>query len=385
MKFTIEKRINRNKTKYHLRITTFKGYKTIKGVRKQDKSTEKTGLFLWVNSKGSEQNKENKEAERKIKIEIDKKRLEFDSGLYNIYNPDNRKINFTEYWLDWADKHCSNERKRSNFSQFKTSLKHFKEFAGDKLMIGDIDFNLCEGFIRHLCKEAIKHSNGKPLKTSSINTFYKKFDLVVWSLYNKGLLVGTHPAPRKLLNIPKIIQKKKEYLTIDEIKTLDYMECSNEIYAKAFLFCCWVGCRSGDLANLKWKDIRLENGKTYVYYVMQKGDDPTKVPLMTNALELMGDRKNDNELVFPHFTYHGTNNEKLYAWLKMSGINKDLCFHSSKASFITNMIRITKGNVEMTQRLVGHKDIRTTQGYNKLTNEGKEDAINALQKASEQH
>jgi integrase/recombinase XerD len=383
MKIKLQKVLDKTKTKQYLTIRTFKGYKVVDGVRKQDKTRESHG-FIWVKPKGVDQKTHNKKAEMKVKLKIKKKQLEFETGLYNVYNPENRKINFTEYWLDWADKHCSNERKRSNFSQFKTSLKHFKEFTGDQLIIGDIDFNLCDGFIKYLSKEAVKYSNGKPLKTSSINTFYKKFDLVVWSLYNKDLLIGSHPAPRKLLNIPKIIQKKKEYLTIDEINTLDYKECSNEVYAKAFLFCCWVGCRSGDLANLKWKDIRLENGKIYVYYVMQKGDNPIKVPLMPNALELMGDRKNDNELVFPHFTYHGTNNEKLYAWLKMSGINKDLCFHSSKASFITNMIHITKGNVEMTQRLVGHKDIRTTQGYNKLTNEGKEDAIDALQKASEQ-
>jgi site-specific recombinase XerD len=42
---------------------------------------------------------------------------------------------------------------------------------------------------------------------------------------------------------------------------------------------------------------------------------------------------------------------------------------------------LTKGNVEVAQRLSGHKDIRTTAGYNKLTDEGKDEAISLFDKA----
>ena len=387
MKISLVKILNRNKDKHLLNINTFKGYKVINGVKKPDRVRESLGIFLWVNPKGAKQKQHNKETQ--IKADFRLKRLinEYESGLYNVYNPENRKINFTDYWLEWADNHCSGDntdttKNRSNFSQFKTSLKHFKAFRGDQLTIGDIDFSLCERFARYLSKEAIKYSDGSKLKTASINAFYKKFDLVVWSLFNKGLLIGTHPAPRRLIALPKIIQKKKEYLSIDELKSLDYNKCDNPQYAKAFMFACYTGLRSSDITSLKWGDVRFkEDGSQYLYFAMEKGDKPIVVPLSQQALKYIGERTEDPDRAFPYFTYHGNNNDKLYYWLKFSGINKNITFHDSRSSFITNTILLTKGNVEVAQRLSGHKDIRTTAGYNKLIDEGKDEAINLFDKA----
>ena len=387
MKISLVKILNRNKDKHLLNINTFKGYKVINGVKKPDRVRESLGIFLWVNPKGAKQKQHNKETQ--IKADFRLKRLvnEYESGLYNVYNPENRKINFTDYWLEWADNHCSGDntdttKNRSNFSQFKTSLKHFKAFRGDQLTIGDIDFSLCERFARYLSKEAIKYSDGSKLKTASINAFYKKFDLVVWSLFNKGLLIGTHPAPRRLIALPKIIQKKKEYLSIDELKSLDYNKCDNPQYAKAFMFACYTGLRSSDITSLKWGDVRFkEDGSQYLYFAMEKGDKPIVVPLSQQALKYIGERTEDPDRAFPYFTYHGNNNDKLYYWLKFSGITKNITFHDSRSSFITNTILLTKGNVEVAQRLSGHKDIRTTAGYNKLIDEGKDEAINLFDKA----
>tara|TARA_B110000238_G_scaffold197218_1_gene239381 strand:- start:58 stop:1227 length:1170 start_codon:yes stop_codon:yes gene_type:complete len=387
MKISLVKILNRNKDKHLLNINTFKGYKVINGVKKPDRVRESLGIFLWVNPKGAKQKQHNKETQ--IKADFRLKRLinEYESGLYNVYNPENRKINFTDYWLEWANDHCTGDqtdttKNRSNFSQFKTSLKHFKAFTGDQLTIGDIDFSLCERFARYLSKEAIKYSDGSKLKTSTVNTFYKKFDLVVWSLFNKGLLIGTHPAPRKLIILPKIVQKKKEYLTIDELKSLDYSECDNPQYAKGFMFACYTGLRSSDITALKWEDVRTkDNGDMFIYIAMDKGDEPIVIPLIPKSLELMGDRQEDSARVFPYFTYHGNNNNRLYYWLKLSGINKKLTFHDSRGTFITNLIVKTNGNLEVTRRLAGHKDLKTTQGYNKLIDEGKDDAMDLLQEA----
>ena len=387
MKVALQKVNNRDKTKQYLTIRIFKGYKVVKGKKIQDKSRQSTGLFIWVNPKGVKQKHHNKEVQIKAEIRINRIKSEYESGIYNIYNPENRKLNFTNYWLEWADNHCSGQnsdstRSRSNFNQFKTSLKHFKAFTGDELTIGDIDFNLCERFARYLSKEAVKYSDGSSLKTASVNAFYKKFDLVVWSLFNKGLLVGTHPAPRRLIVLPKIVQKKKEYLTEDELKSLDYNKCDNPVYAKAFLFACRTGLRSSDITNLKWADVRSrQDGSQYLYLNMVKGDEPVVVPLIDKALQFMGERTEDSDRAFPYFTYHGNNNNKLYHWLKESGITKKLTFHDSRGTFITNLIIISNGNLEVTRRLVGHKDLKTTQGYNKLIDEGKDDAMQLLQNA----
>ena len=114
---------------------------------------------------------------------------------------------------------------------------------------------------------------------------------------------------------------------------------------------------------------------------MVKGDEPVSFTLPDKAIEYMGERTEDSDRAFPYFTYHGNNNIKLYHWLKESGITKKLTFHDSRGTFITNLIIKTNGNLEVTRRIVGHKDLKTTQGYNKLIDEGKDDAIQLLNDA----
>ena len=126
MKVALQKVYSRDKTKKYLTVRIFKGYKVVEGEKKQDKSRESTGLFIWVNPENNKQRQLNKESLKKAEIIINRIKAEYESGLYNIYNPENRKINFTDYWLEWADNHCSGQdsdstRIRSNFSQFKTS------------------------------------------------------------------------------------------------------------------------------------------------------------------------------------------------------------------------------------------------------------------------
>ena len=123
MKFSIEKYKNRDKTKYWLKINKFNGYKIVNGVKKPDRVRESLKMFLWINPKGAKQKNHNKEIRIKADFKLNKLVNEYESGLYNVYNPENRKINFTNYWLEWADNHCSGDstdgtKNRSNFSQF---------------------------------------------------------------------------------------------------------------------------------------------------------------------------------------------------------------------------------------------------------------------------
>ena len=72
--------------------------------------------------------------------------------------------------------------------------------------------------------------------------------------------------PFKLLDAKEKPQKKsamREFLTIEELRTLIATPCRYDIVKKAFLFSCFTGLRYSDMMALKWNEIhKAADGKT---------------------------------------------------------------------------------------------------------------------------
>lgn len=58
-------------------------------------------------------------------------------------------------------------------------------------------------------------------------------------------------------------QKKREYLTIDEVRLLIETSCREDIKVP-FLFSCFCGLRLGDMRSLVWKNVIEEGGKIHL-------------------------------------------------------------------------------------------------------------------------
>ena len=72
--------------------------------------------------------------------------------------------------------------------------------------------------------------------------------------------------PFKLLETKEKPQKQnviREFLTIEELRTLIATPCRYEIVKKAFLFSCFTGLRYSDMLTLKWSEThKAADGKT---------------------------------------------------------------------------------------------------------------------------
>lgn len=49
--------------------------------------------------------------------------------------------------------------------------------------------------------------------------------------------------------------EEREFLTIEEVRTLMETPCTNEQVKKAFLLSCFVGLRLGDVRELTWAKV----------------------------------------------------------------------------------------------------------------------------------
>ncbi|HQM85477.1 MAG TPA: tyrosine-type recombinase/integrase [bacterium] len=67
----------------------------------------------------------------------------------------------------------------------------------------------------------------------------------------------------------------------------------------------------------------------------------------------------------------------LKEWVRISGITKNVSFHTARHTFAT--LCISSGiDIYTTSKLLGHTDVKTTQQYAKLVDKKKDEAIDKL-------
>jgi len=133
--------------------------------------------------------------------------------------------------------------------------------------------------------------------------------------------------------------------------------------------------------------------------VTEKTKTPVKVKLHKFALQLLEKQKKlivktvrycekrgkkfDHNRIFSIQT-GGRSSKYLREWFKCAGVEPQASttdnfytFHTSRHTFVSNIVRYT-GNATLAQKLVGHKDLKTTQIYIHSEQELLDSAIDSL-------
>ena len=70
-------------------------------------------------------------------------------------------------------------------------------------------------------------------------------------------------------------------------------------------------------------------------------------------------------------------NNELRLWAAIAGINRHITFHSARHTFAT--LQITLGtDIYTVSKMLGHKELATTQIYAKLIDQKKIEAVNRI-------
>ena len=167
-------------------------------------------------------------------------------------------------------------------------------------------------------------------------------------------------------------------MTIEELKRLIGTECKYEIMKQAFLFSCLCGLRVSDIRKLKWNDLQKSGERIRIEIKMQKTKEPLYLPISDEALKWLpqqNEAKGD-DLIFP-LTHEGTINKILQKWSKDAGIIKHISFHVARHTHATMMLTLG-ADLYTVSKLLGHKNIATTQIYAKIVDKKKEEAISLI-------
>jgi integrase len=134
-----------------------------------------------------------------------------------------------------------------------------------------------------------------------------------------------------------------------------------------------------EIQNLKWRDIKFIEGEGYlVLSKRQKTQRDNYLPISEQAFSLCGNHPgNPNENVFLGLKYSAYNNKQLTEWIEAAGIAKNITFHCFRHTFAT--LQLYNGtDIYTVSKMLGHKDLKTTQIYAKIVDEAKRTAANKI-------
>ena len=173
---------------------------------------------------------------------------------------------------------------------------------------------------------------------------------------------------------PKGKAKKKEILTLDELKILAATTTESSEVRKAFLFTCVTGLRWIDIKNLLWASINIKNRQMSISQIKTRENITT--PLNDTAIKLLGEAGKRDEYVF-HLPSANGANKTLKAWVKRAKINKEITWHNGRHSFGTNLI-FNDVDILTASKLLGHTSMKHTQRYVKAAEEMKQTATDKI-------
>lgn len=325
----------------------------------------------------------NKEAKRKNKETLmianaikTQKMMELQEGRYDFKVKKKSEVSLVEFMEETHREYHENYKPRTA-RLYQNVLIHTKRFIGrKKVFLKDVDKDFVKAFIAYLWNSKTK--DGTLLKEDSVRTYYRGFVRVMNRAIEEELILVN---PCNLINnseVPKKAESKREYLTLDEVRSLIETPCSNPIVKQMFLFSCFTGLRIGDILRLKRSNlVEVEKGVWQLEFVQQKTDRVLTVPLSTNALEWIPEESKNDKL----FGYYMTTNEYhvLSKWVKDAGITKHVTFHVARHTYAT-MLLYFGADVYTVSKLLGHSSVQTTQVYAKVVDESKRKAVNLIPK-----
>jgi integrase len=265
---------------------------------------------------------------------------------------------FVEYFTKLA-----NKRKASNYDNWISALNYLNDFTKGKLKFADLNEKLFEEFKEYLLTTKSKKSDKTTLSQNSAVSYFNKVKATLKQAYKDGILQSDLNA--KISPI-KTVETRRGHLTIEELNTLVKTPCNNDLLKRSALFSALTGLRFSDIQKMVWGELEYIEGQGYFLNFRQKKTKGIEnYPISEQAVSLLNEKCDPTTKVFKGLTYSAYHNKQLFQWINSAGITKDITFHCFRHTFAT--LQLFNGtDIYTVSKMLGHKDLKTTQIYAKI-------------------
>lgn len=330
----------------------------------KDTRREFLGLYTFDKPKNVNETQSNKQNRALAESIRNRRFLEIQNNTYGFQSDAKRNKSFLDFFEQLVKNRFSSQ---SNFDTWRSAFHYLNDYFVNDLKMGELSVDKIEEFRDYLLSLS--------LAQNTKHTYYNKFKAALKEAFKKGFIPENY-ADR--VDSIKAEETKREFVTLDELRLLSKTECDKPLVKKAFIFSALTGLRFSDIEKLTWNELEgnEENGY-FIRFQQKKTKAHEKLDLPTPAYQLLGERKAPEQKIFKGLKYSAWVNVKIKEWVLRAGIHKKITFHCARHSFAT--IQLDLGTKLYTvSKLLGHKEIRTTQIYAKVMDKNKKAAMNKL-------
>lgn len=338
-----------------------------KGVRK----TEYLKLYLNEENPTKEEKEVNKKTLQLAEAIRSRRQVEIMNGDFGFMDTEKRKGSFIGYFNMLKELRLESQ---GNYDNWDSVEKYLVRFAKDGLSFEDLTAQKVQEFKDYLDKTKIPGRDVR-LSQNSKHSYFNKFKAALKQAFKDGLL-PTNPAD--MVEGFKMGESQREFLTLDELQKVAKEECEIPIIKSAFLFSCLSGLRWSDINKLTWSEV--QHSKEMGYYVrfrQKKTKGIETLPISDQAYSLLGEKGEPDERVFIGLKYSAWHNLRLQQWMFKAGIHRTITFHCARHTYAT--LQLTMGtDIYTVSKMLGHRELRTTQIYAKVIDDRKVEAANKI-------
>ncbi|ESU28675.1 hypothetical protein FLJC2902T_12660 [Flavobacterium limnosediminis JC2902] len=256
----------------------------------------------------------------------------------------------------------------STHKRYETTLQHTINFMKWKFSISDInikDINLSFITDFEFYLRTVRNCNN-----NSTIKYIKNFGKIIRICVANGWLQSD-----PFMNFKcKIQEVERVYLTEEEIKRI-YDKTFNTIRLNQvkdiFLFSCYTGLAYIDVKQLTHNNLIVGiDGTKWISTHRQKTETLSKIPLLPIAEEIVQKYTDHPQCISEEVLLPVPSNQKMNEYLKeiatICEINKELTSHSARHTFATSVTLTNGVPIESVSKMLGHKNLKTTQHYAKI-------------------
>lgn len=286
-----------------------------------------------------------------------------------------RKERLEANFIDIYERISRLKSKNNTKGTWYSSFQFMKNFAGSFVACKDITVDFAHDFRGYLLNADSLRWPSQKLKSNTASSYFNKFREVLKYAYIEDYLAKDI---RLQVDAIKEVDTHREFLTLDELKRLVKTPLDNDVLRRAAIFSALTGLRFSDIQRLKWGDVIMrENDGVDLRFFHTKTKSLDYQPINNDALGLMGTRQDDGHLVFEGLKYNSNNNQQIKDWIKRAKIQKKITFHCFRHTYAT--LLLTNGvDIYTISKMLGHKNVKTTQIYAKVIDEKRRDAANVI-------
>jgi site-specific recombinase XerD len=264
--------------------------------------------------------------------------------------------------------------------RYETSLKHTKDFLIWKYNISDIDITKIDhAFItdyEFYLRTVRNCANNTAVK------YIKNFNKII-----KICLANHWMDKNPFSNYKsKVKEVERVYLSEEELQTIinkDFGTDRLSLVRDIFVFSCFTGLAYIDVKNLTKSHINIGiDGEKWIFTHRQKTESASKIPILPVTQMIIDKYANHPQAINQDRLLPILSNQKMNAYLKeiaaVCNINKELTFHIARHTFATTVTLTNGVPIESVSKMLGHKNLRTTQHYAKVLDKKVSDDMQIL-------